>query len=563
MKYNGEGIQHIACSPTTSRDRRQAARAGVPLHDTPERRYYEMLDERVPDHGEDVAALQTRGILIDGTTEDGKQRKLLQIFSADAARPDLLRVHPAQGRRRLRRRQLQGAVRVDRARPDAARRAARRHERRQAHGYQSGFGNEFATEALPARCRSAATRRSARRTASTPSRCAAPRSPRRAPRTARSGSTASARRRCTAVRAHRRRPHRQRRSTTSRRRPTSCAGIRCRCRPSRPISSTASFTMAGNGGPAAQTGVGSHLYAANRSMQERCFYDADGELLIVPQQGRLRIATELGMLDVEPQEIVVIPRGVRFRVELPDGAGARLRLRELRRQLPPARPRPDRLERPRQSARLPDAGRAPTRTSKARSSWSPSSRATCGRRAIDHSPLDVVAWHGNYAPYKYDLRRFNTIGSISYDHPDPSIFLVLHLAPDTPASSNIDFVVFPPRWLVDAGHVPAAVVPPQRRQRVHGPRARRVRRQGRRLRARRREPAQLHDRPRPRRARRSRRRAAPTRRKPDVITRHDGLHVRDARRSGRRARRSKSAELQDDYFRCWQGLQKHFDPSRR
>ena len=191
-------------------------------------------------------------------------------------------------------------------------------------------------------------------------------------------------------------------------------------------------TMAGNGDPHAQTGAAAHVYAANRSMQRRAFYNADGEMLIVPQLGRQRFVTELGMIDAEPQEIVVIPRGVRFRVELPDGSGARLRLRELRRRLPPARPRPDRLERPRQSARLPDAGRRLRRRRRRRTSWSPSSWATCGRREMDHSPLDVVAWHGNYAPYKYDLRRFNAIGSISYDHPDPSIFLVLHSASDTP-----------------------------------------------------------------------------------------------------------------------------------
>ncbi len=119
-------------------------------------------------------------------------------------------------------------------------------------------------------------------------------------------------------------------------------------------------TMAGNGDPAAMTGCAIHLYAANRSMTDRFFYDADGELLIVPQQGRLRIATELGRLDVAPQEIAVIPRGIRFRVELPDAnpePGARLRLRELRRAAAAARPGRHRLERARQPARLPDAAR--------------------------------------------------------------------------------------------------------------------------------------------------------------------------------------------------------------
>ena len=183
-------------------------------------------------------------------------------------------------------------------------------------------------------------------------------------------------------------------------------------------------------------------------MQGRYFYNADGELLIVPQQGRLRIATELGVLEVEPQEIAVIPRGIRFRVELPDGDargyvcenfGALLRLPDLG---------PIGSNGLANRARFPDAGARPTRTSRATSNWSPSSRAACGARAIGHSPLDVVGWHGNYAPYKYDLRRFNTIGSISYDHPDPSIFTVLTSPSDTPGTANLDFVIFPPRWLV-------------------------------------------------------------------------------------------------------------------
>ena len=131
---------------------------------------------------------------------------------------------------------------------------------------------------------------------------------------------------------HRRRPHRQRLRRRSGDARTSCAGIRCRCRRRRPISSTAWSRWPATAAPPAQAGA-----AACTSMPPtarcsgRVFYDADGELLIVPQQGRLRFVTELGVIDVEPQEIAVIPRGVRFRVELPDGSGARLRLRELRR----------------------------------------------------------------------------------------------------------------------------------------------------------------------------------------------------------------------------------------
>jgi len=205
-------------------------------------------------------------------------------------------------------------------------------------------------------------------------------------------------------------------------------------------------TMAGNGSPAAQSGIGIHVYAANRSMQGRYFYDADGELVIVPQQGRLRLATECGVLEIEPQEIAVIPRGIRFKVELDASArgyvaenfGAHLRLPELgpigsnglanaRDFLAPV-------------AAFEDVDGDFALLAKFQGQlWS---------APIDHSPLDVVAWHGNYTPYKYDLRRFNTIGSISYDHPDPSIFTVLTSPSDTAGVANLDFVIFPPRWLV-------------------------------------------------------------------------------------------------------------------
>lgn len=207
------------------------------------------------------------------------------------------------------------------------------------------------------------------------------------------------------------------------------------------------FTMGGNGSPAACSGVGIHLYAANRSMQMRFFCNADGELLIVPQQGRLHIATELGVLDVEPQQIAVIPRGVRFRVGLPDGQatgyvcenfGALLKLPDLGPIGSNGLANPRDFQTP--VAAYEDVEGAFELVTKFQGHlW---------RAAIAHSPLDVVAWHGNYAPYRYDLRRFNTIGSISYDHPDPSIFLVLHSPSDTPGTSNVDFAIFPPRWLV-------------------------------------------------------------------------------------------------------------------
>lgn len=212
------------------------------------------------------------------------------------------------------------------------------------------------------------------------------------------------------------------------------------------------YTLAGNGGAGEQIGVGIHIYAANRSMQGRYFYSADGELLILPQQGRLRIATELGVLEIAPLEIALIPRGIRFRVELMDKAargylcenfGTPLRLPEL--------------------GPIGSNGLANARDFLApQAAYEDLEGAAVGQHfaliakfqgalwqaPIGHSPLDVIAWHGNHVPYKYDLGRFNTIGSISYDHPDPSIFTVLTSASDTPGTANMDFAIFPPRWLV-------------------------------------------------------------------------------------------------------------------
>ena len=206
-------------------------------------------------------------------------------------------------------------------------------------------------------------------------------------------------------------------------------------------------TFAGNGDVTTGVGVGIHLYGANASMAGRVFYDADGELLIVPQQGALDIATELGRLHVAPGEIVVIPRGVRFRVALPDGPvrgyvcenyGQPFRLPEL--------------------GPIGSNGLANARDFLTPVAWYEDRDAPTqvvqkfqGRlweTTLDHSPLDVVAWHGNLAPYKYDLARFNTIGTVSYDHPDPSIFTVLTSPSEVPGTANCDFVVFPPRWMV-------------------------------------------------------------------------------------------------------------------
>ncbi len=211
-------------------------------------------------------------------------------------------------------------------------------------------------------------------------------------------------------------------------------------------------TMAGHGEPG-HSGAAVHLYAANQSMQGRSFYNADGEMLFVPQAGRHRFVTELGIIDAGPQEIVVIPRGMRFRLELPDeGTAASVGIRGYI------------CENYGAHFKLPDLGPIGANgLANPRDFLTPVAAyedvdgphelvakfmGHLWRADMGHSPLDVVAWHGNCAPYKYDLRLFNAIGSISYDHPDPSIFLVLHSPSDTPGVSNIDFAIFPPRVLV-------------------------------------------------------------------------------------------------------------------
>ena len=204
------------------------------------------------------------------------------------------------------------------------------------------------------------------------------------------------------------------------------------------------ITTAGDAG--AQAGMGAHVYLVTRSMAHEYFYDADGELLFVPHSGGLRICTEFGLIEIEPGEIAIIPRGVKIRVELRDGP-ARGYLCE---NYGGAFTLPDRgpigancLANPRDfltpNAAFEDVEGDFELVAKFQGHlW---------RAAIGHSPLDVVGWHGNHVPYKYDLRRFNTIGSISFDHPDPSIFLVLTSPSDSPGVGNMDFVIFGPRIL--------------------------------------------------------------------------------------------------------------------
>lgn len=206
-------------------------------------------------------------------------------------------------------------------------------------------------------------------------------------------------------------------------------------------------TLAANGDARLQAGIGIHVYTANRSMTERFFYDADGELLIVPQQGMLELHTELGILHAAPGDVALIPRGVVFRVELPDG---------------PARGYV--CENYGQPFRLPERGpvgsegfanqrdfEAPVAAFEDRDGEFELAAKLGGRLfsgGLGHSPLDVVAWYGNYCPYRYDLARFNAMGSVAFDQADPSIYTVLTSPSDVAGTANVDFVVFGPRWIV-------------------------------------------------------------------------------------------------------------------
>ncbi|MGA7885935.1 MAG: homogentisate 1,2-dioxygenase [Acidobacteriaceae bacterium] len=205
-------------------------------------------------------------------------------------------------------------------------------------------------------------------------------------------------------------------------------------------------TLGGSGDPAMQIGVGVHVYVANTSMKGRYFYNADGEMLLVPQNGAIRVHTELGILGLKPGEIGLVPRGMKMRVDV-DGPSRGYICENY--GLP---------------FRLPELGPIGANgLANARDFLTPVAAYEdkegdfrivgkfLGRlweAEIDHSPLDVVAWHGNYAPWKYDLARFNCINTVSFDHPDPSIYTVLTSPSLLPGTANVDFAIFPPRWLV-------------------------------------------------------------------------------------------------------------------
>ena len=206
-------------------------------------------------------------------------------------------------------------------------------------------------------------------------------------------------------------------------------------------------TMAANGSVNGQAGIGIHVYVANTSMHERYFYNADGEMLFVPQQGGLRLRTECGIIEIVPGEIAVIPRGMKFLVELIDGP--------VRGYI---------CENYGHPYILPERGpvgangyandrdfQYPVAAFEDKEGDFELVAKFSGqlyRAGITHSPLDVVAWTGNSAPYKYDLSRFNVMNTVSFDHPDPSIFTVLTSPSGTPGVANVDFVIFPERWMV-------------------------------------------------------------------------------------------------------------------
>jgi homogentisate 1,2-dioxygenase len=206
-------------------------------------------------------------------------------------------------------------------------------------------------------------------------------------------------------------------------------------------------TMLATRDPAELMGVDVHLYRATRSMDRRVFVNSDGELLIIPQAGEIELFTEMGRLHIAPGWIALVPRGVRFRVVLlgkeargyvAENFGAPFRLPELG---------------PIGSNGLANARdfQVPVAAYEDRDEPIELVQKSLGHlwtTHLDHSPLDVVAWHGSLAPCRYELARFNTIGTVSFDHPDPSIFTVLTSPSETPGRANADFVIFPPRWMV-------------------------------------------------------------------------------------------------------------------
>jgi len=202
------------------------------------------------------------------------------------------------------------------------------------------------------------------------------------------------------------------------------------------------FHLAGN------QGLHTYIYQCTQSMDKRYFNNRDGELLFVPYQGEILLRTEFGILSISPGHIAVIPRGVSFAVDLLDkhasgylceNGGAPLTLPELGPIGANGLANPRHFMYPAASFEKTSDHDVDIICKYQNKFWLSQDNA---------SPLNVIAWHGNYAPYSYDLGLFNTMGSVSFDHPDPSIFTVLTSPSNTPGVAHLDFVIFPERWMV-------------------------------------------------------------------------------------------------------------------
>jgi len=226
-----------------------------------------------------------------------------------------------------------------------------------------------------------------------------------------------------------------------------------RWNPDEPTAAAADTWLAGittvvtNGNAHLHVGGAIHTYGFGASTElAPVFVNTDAEMLFVPQLGRVELQTELGPLAVEPGHIGVVPRGIKVRVS----TAAKLASGWLH-------------ENYGQAFTLPDPGiTGPNTSALARDFVYPSAQPeddaptaiivkTGGRflaTSIDRTPLDVVAWRGNYAPYRYDLRQFSPLGAVLFDHPDPSLGTVLTSPSDLVGTANVDLVVFRERWVV-------------------------------------------------------------------------------------------------------------------
>lgn len=206
-------------------------------------------------------------------------------------------------------------------------------------------------------------------------------------------------------------------------------------------------TMTTAGDVNTQIGMATHIYLATESMVDSYFFSADSEMLVIPQEGHIRFCTELGIIDLEPKEIAIIPRGLLYRVEVLDGPARGFVCENYGQKFELPRRGPigaNCMANPRDFKTSVAAFEDREVHSMVTAKW-------CGqfhKTKIEQSPLDVVAWHGNYAPYKYDLRTYCPVGAVLFDHPDPSIFTVLTAPSGQPGTANIDFVLFRERWMV-------------------------------------------------------------------------------------------------------------------